>query len=220
MRYIIATLSRGHRALRLLPPALMALLCGACAVQPGGSRLLSASAGVDRESNAEVFDRVWSLIDERYYDVTFRGVDWLAMKAKYRPAALAAEDINARYRVLTELTAELHDRHVYARSPAFVRKGGALYWPDLGIRYRKVEGAWVVMDVVPNSPAERSGVQSGWLIISRDGLPLSDDAAAEFLVFRADRPMAFVFADEHDHVHHVNLVPDATPRDLWVLPVF
>jgi carboxyl-terminal processing protease len=46
-------------------------------VQPGSSLSIT-----DR---AAVFDEVWQLVADKYYDPNYNGVDWKAARARYRP---------------------------------------------------------------------------------------------------------------------------------------
>lgn len=57
------------------------------------------------------FDAAWELVAERYWDETYGGADWPALKAKYRPEALTAKSERAFYRVLERLYDTLGDNH-------------------------------------------------------------------------------------------------------------
>src|SRR5436190_10082695 len=47
-------------------------------------------ATLGKEARTRAFDFVWSTIDEHYYDPSLNGVDWKAVRERYRPMALAA----------------------------------------------------------------------------------------------------------------------------------
>lgn len=66
------------------------------------------------------FETAWRLVQERYWDPDYNGVDWHAMKETYRPHALVAEDEEAFFAVLEEMYAELADDHSVFVSPARV----------------------------------------------------------------------------------------------------
>src|SRR4051812_32642521 len=38
----------------------------------------------------ETFDRVWRIINDNHFDTNFSGVDWKAVREKYRPKAAAS----------------------------------------------------------------------------------------------------------------------------------
>ena len=51
---------------------------------------LDAAQGAAATRSTPLFDEVWQTIADKFYDRTFRGVDWPAMREKYRPLAAAA----------------------------------------------------------------------------------------------------------------------------------
>jgi hypothetical protein len=74
------------------------LLLGGCVTRPTEYHEPAPLAASARATlNAEVFDRMWTLVNEHYFDANFRGVDWPAMRARYRPEALAATDDTVLY---------------------------------------------------------------------------------------------------------------------------
>src|SRR5438552_3353645 len=42
--------------------------------------------------NRRVFDRAWELVNDKFFDAEFRGVDWPVMQTRYRPDAENAKD--------------------------------------------------------------------------------------------------------------------------------
>jgi carboxyl-terminal processing protease len=59
--------------------------------------------------NTRVFAAAWDAGHQHYFDPEFHGIDWPALRVKYSPAAAAAPDDEALYRVLREMTGELRD---------------------------------------------------------------------------------------------------------------
>lgn len=80
---------------------------------------LSAEAALGRSAslNERVFDRVWQLTADRYWDRSMGGNDWEAIRARYYPQAVAARDEQQLYRVINRMLDQLDDSHVYATSP-------------------------------------------------------------------------------------------------------
>src|SRR5688572_24983035 len=77
-----------------------------------------ALAGTDRARlNLEIHDAVWGLVNKKYFDPKFRGVDWAALRTKYRDEAAAAKDDTELYRVLNRLCHELKESHLSALAP-------------------------------------------------------------------------------------------------------
>lgn len=69
----------------------------------------------------ERFDRVWRLVDERYWDLPRTGVDWEAQREPHRERALAAPDEEAFHAVLVEMLDLLGDDHSRYVPPDEVR---------------------------------------------------------------------------------------------------
>src|SRR5262245_57159634 len=64
-----------------------------------------------RAGRLAVFDDVWETIQERYYDPTFRGLDWEATRVAFRPAAAEAKSTQDFYELLRRMIAPLKDPH-------------------------------------------------------------------------------------------------------------
>lgn len=167
-----------------------------CATTPTEFRerpTLSAEARAAH--NAKVFDRAWDLVDKKYFDASFRGKDWPALRRQYRPEALAAADDTKLYAVINRLLAELRESHLVALPPRQAHEFRTHHRAAVGMRWRVVEGRRVVTEVVPGSPAERAGVQVGWLPLARDGVPLDDETPTTTEV---GRKIAYEFLDAGD----------------------
>lgn len=128
--------------------------------------------------NLAVFDRAWALVDARYFDPEFRGRDWRALGEQYRPLAAAADNDFALYRVLNNLCAELGESHLAAIPPRRTHERKTDLRFGVGMGWRRLEAHQVVTELVPGGPAETAGVQVGWLIVSRNGIPLERLPAA------------------------------------------
>jgi carboxyl-terminal processing protease len=133
----------------------------------------------DPAFNARLFDRVWSLVERRYWDRDLRGIDWEAARDRYRPQAIAAPDEQHVYAALNAMLDRLGDSHVYAVGPSRLRriddrprKGEAL-----GLGFVAVEegGDWRISSVAPDSPAARAGIGLGWRLVAVDGRPVNMD---------------------------------------------
>jgi len=165
---------------------------------------VAASPAARAAVNARVFDRVWSLVDSRYYDPRAQGVDWAAAHAAFRPRALAAPDENALYAVLTTMLQPLNDDHAYVQSPAEVRREalGESARPLLGVRIVRRGTGYAVDDVRPGSPADAAGVETGWIVESADGRPY------DVGVVRVDGvPVSLVFRDVGGATRTLTIAP-------------
>jgi carboxyl-terminal processing protease len=150
----------------------MLVLLAGCATAPvphAPEIAARATALTPREvANLQVFDAAWSLVNRKFYDPKFRGVDWPAAAVTYEPKALAAADDKQLYRVLNTMLAGLKESHNRASLPEKPAEPRARVGLALGF----TEGRWVVTGVQPSSPAEAAGVKKGWLFVARNGQPL------------------------------------------------
>jgi len=119
----------------------------------------------------EIFNRVWHLIKDRYYDPAFNGVDWQATGKRYQPLAEAAASDEAFYGLLERMVGELRDAHTHVRTPLQKRLRDKSQAISTGIYPGEVEGQTVVVGVDPASAPARSGVQPGMTLLAIDGKP-------------------------------------------------
>ncbi|HEX4296186.1 MAG TPA: S41 family peptidase [Rhizomicrobium sp.] len=138
--------------------------------------LVATTASADTDYRA-LFDRVWSTVDDNFYDPKFHGVDWRAVGGRYR-TRLAGVTTDKQFDALVSaMLAEIGTTHIYIVAP----KGSAASGAGIGVRLRDIEGAMVVTTVAPLSDAHMQGVHPGDLLLSpRDALsgPVGMQAAA------------------------------------------
>ena len=183
----------------------LAMLAG-CTTTPAPRVSLAAVPGEQRvraEGNVRIFERVWSLVADWHYDPKLHGVDWPAAGAKYGAEAAMASDDKALYASLNAMVGLLKDSHTHALSPAQVQERHTHTRARTGFYMTRVDGRWIVNEVMAGSPAEVAGVKSGWLVVARNGTPFGERSEArpkegevarwEFLDER-DRPVALDIA--------------------------
>jgi carboxyl-terminal processing protease len=123
------------------------------------------------------FDSAWSRIHNTYYDTTFKGMSWPAVRDELRPRAGQASTPDELRAVLTEMLERLGDSHFAiipaasadALDPDAVRSGAAATPGTAGIELRVVDGALVVTRVAAGSGAAAAGIRTGWAMESVDG---------------------------------------------------
>lgn len=171
-------LLRLSRSLPRLALAVLALgLVAGCATLPKARVSLAEvppAQVAKAEQNLRLFNRVWDLVNRKHYDPKYQGVDWEEAAAKYGAQAAAAPDETSLYRTLNEMVGLLRDSHTHAISPPEAVARRTQQRARTGFSMVRLEGRWVVNEVLPDSPAEAAGVKVGWIVLSRDGKPLGD----------------------------------------------
>src|SRR5215470_5110971 len=124
-----------------------------------------------------LFEQVWRLIDEKYYDPAFNGVDWRAVRERYRPRINAARNDDELYALLKAMTGELHDAHTRFHSPSERVRVRRMQGTSIGISIVNLDGKPVVTAVDPDSEASRGGAEPGMIITTVDAIPFADRLA-------------------------------------------
>lgn len=144
--------------------------------------------------NAAVFDAVWALTNENYYDRGFNGLDWSAVRNTYRPKAIAAKSSTELYwQVLNPMLSLLESSHSVATSP-----GQRAMPHSRNTSMEVMEPAWgrcaglvatyghraiasKVIAVTPDSPLRKKGVEPGWRVIGMEAQHNSDPTPTKIL---------------------------------------
>lgn len=188
--------------------AVVALGVSGCATTPAPRVSLAAVPVEQRaraEGNVRVFDRVWGLVADWHYDPKLHGVDWPAAGLKYGAEAAAAADDQALYAALGAMVGLLKDSHTHALSPTQTKERRTETRARTGFYMTRVEGRWIVSELVAGSPAELAGVKTGWVVVARNGTAFGERSEArpqvgevaqwEFLDDR-DQPVALAIVAE------------------------
>lgn len=149
----------------------------ACSSAPAPAAPVPVSPG----EAVTVFDSAWSRIDRTYYDSTFGGLDWDAVRAELRPVAREAGTVDSLRSVLESMISRVGESH-FAIIPAEAADaldpdsltGGSGEPGDVGIEIRILGEALVVSHVTAGSAAERAGVRPGWVVEAVDGRPAAE----------------------------------------------
>ncbi len=150
---------------------------------------LWAAVALPAEEPDPLFDEVWFLAAQQFYDPAMAGLDWPAVGDHYRPRAAAAGDATARARVINEMLGELgtsHTRLFTASEPAYYEildifrdaldleprfPGGRVCLTTIGIVTLRIDGKTFLTDVLDGSPAAEAGLLAGDEILAVDGAP-------------------------------------------------
>ena len=122
-------------------------------------------ATLSAQARTRAFDFVWQTINEHYYDARLNGVDWNAVRERYRPVALAAPNDDQFWGVLDRMTGELKDAHTRVESPKSVALRQRDEAVTLGFTFFPIEGRLLVTAVNSDSDAWWSGVRPGMAVV-------------------------------------------------------
>jgi tricorn protease len=120
-----------------------------------------------KQELADLFDEAWRAMQRGFYDAKMHGVDWEAMKKKYRAMAIDSEIKSEFQNVISQMLAELNASHlgifggvtssnaVPDRTPATGYLGA-----DLAETPTK-EGGRKILSVWKGGPADKAGLRAG-----------------------------------------------------------
>ncbi|MBI3716298.1 MAG: hypothetical protein HY255_09920 [Betaproteobacteria bacterium] len=138
---------------------------------PGTSVQIVPVASVDDSWKAAAIDAVWNTVNERYYNPTFNGVDWRAVRTREEPNILAATGDDEFWERLDKMTGELHDAHTRVHSPKDVARMRNNESHSLGIGFVELDGQLLLTSVHPDSDPYWAGARAGMAIQSIAGQP-------------------------------------------------
>ena len=123
------------------------------------------------EARIRAFDFVWATINEHYYEPSLNGVDWKAVRERFRPMALAAANDDEFWDLLDRMTGELKDAHTRVESPKSVALRVKDETVTLGFTFAPIEGKLVVTAVNAETDAWWAGVRPGMAVVAIAGEP-------------------------------------------------
>jgi Tol biopolymer transport system component/C-terminal processing protease CtpA/Prc len=144
-------------------------------------KVTEASAEMVVRFDAEkqvVFDQAWFALNRAFYDPTFHGQDWKALRARFEPFVQGSQTADELRRIINLMIGELNASHLGLYSP---REGfGAPPAPrvgDLGLRFDRdayeAGRGLVVREVVKLGPAFIEGsIKAGDTLAAVDGRPV------------------------------------------------
>ncbi len=141
------------------------------------------------ELRLEVQQRAWQIVAERHYDPTFNGVDWQAVREKYRLPVITAKSDAEMYLVLKAMVRELKDSHTRVMTPRESADQRRFATLASGIALSVIDDQLLVVDIDSDSPAARAGVRKGDVVLA------IDDRRFDAAFLRAARDLPLGAAD-------------------------
>ena len=160
---------RSRLAFHLCAATICMTSLGGCAFAPK-EPLLSPE---QRHLNVAAFDDVWTTIRDTHWDPDLGGLDWEALREKYRPCVKSARHMSEARAAMSDLIAQLEQTH-FSILPADLlddddtAEGDGQRDGGTGIDVRVVDGQALVTTVDEGSPAHALGIKPGWVIVRID----------------------------------------------------
>ena len=162
------------------------------ALSLGGAIMLPGSAF--GKSEHDLFEQVGRTVEKRFFDPDLNGVDWQAIREKYKAQAAEAASKAERAAVVNEMLAELktsHTRLFTADEPAYyqilgvflashheLRRRLKAIRPDvtptytgIGLFTKEIDGQTFVSGVLDGGPAAEAGLLVGDRLLESGGKP-------------------------------------------------
>ena len=169
---------------------------GAVAVAVAGAQVLpfaEARAYEPKSETTAVYEEVWRLARDKFYDPKLKGLDWEAMGDKHRFAYAAAKTDAQRSAAINALLAELgasHTHHYTKDETAYYElvdifsyplrrdipkhfAGEKVRYAGIGMFTKDIDGKTFVTAVFPDMPAARAGLLAGDEVVSADNRPFA-----------------------------------------------
>ncbi len=123
------------------------------------------------------FEKVWQIVNEKFFDPKFGGVDWNAVHAAYAPQVGLVKSDAEFYTLLTKMVEELKTSHLEIITPTAIEqmKNAPV---TVGLGLKDIGGQVVIHRILKGSSAAESELRPGFAIISIDGSPVSNTAEA------------------------------------------
>jgi C-terminal peptidase prc len=126
------------------------------------------------ELRQQIFNEVWSTIDENYLYPDFRGVDWAAVRAEFEPRVVTTSTDAGFYELLSLMVNRLDDDHSRFLPPSAAQRqdeltSGREEQVGIGVITLPLNDSLLIQHVFPDSPAARAGLRPRDRIVTIDG---------------------------------------------------
>ncbi len=147
------------------------------------SKALSVSARMEvsfERDKLAVFDQAWGWLGRFFHDPGMNGVDWPAVRERWRPRIEAARVPAELYRLLSLMVGELNASHLGIFFPGQAARTTG----RIGLRFGEpTERGLPITSVLANSPAAVTRkITPGETLVAIDGVRLGRNAAVEKLL--------------------------------------
>jgi carboxyl-terminal processing protease len=139
--------------------------------------LAQSQTSLSIKDRKDVFEYVWTVVNEKYYDSKTNGVDWKGVRNRYKERVETVRSDAEFYQVLQAMTGELRDAHTRVRDPYKRYLFDRLETVTPGVSITEIEGHAVILRVASGSAAEAAGVRPGMIVRAIDKRPIEECVA-------------------------------------------
>jgi carboxyl-terminal processing protease len=131
--------------------------------------LLRAQSGDWRPALLASFDDVWQTVHDTFFDPTFGGVDWDAVRREMRPSVERADSPAAARQVIDRMIARLGQSHFAILSSVVATDETLPGEATVPVDVRILNGTAVITAVTGDASVGRAGLHPGQTIVDIDG---------------------------------------------------
>lgn len=139
-----------------------------------------------------VVHEVWTLVDKYYIDRTYGGQNWKAIRDKYVPLSMKANNDDTRFKLATEMVGTLNDK--YSRMLTRDQYSAIQKYDLIGVGVTLMPDAnkniIVGAPPIPNSEAARVGMQVGDYVTEINGVSTTGRTAFDIIDQISEDPSA------------------------------
>ena len=139
----------------------------------------------------QVFEELWTVVDENYLYPDFNGLDWDAIQEEYRAIINSGLTDDEFYMLMNELVIRLGDDHSSYFDPVEVTEvdaetNGEYKFVGIGVLGTVVDDKdyLTVILTFPGGPAEKAGLQAHDNILSINSMPIVDHGVIQYDIIR------------------------------------
>jgi Tol biopolymer transport system component/C-terminal processing protease CtpA/Prc len=166
-------------------------------------RPLAVTAEMDVDFNNEkmqVFAQAWAIQRDFFYDTSYHGTDWQAVRREYEPLVAGARTPDELRRILSLMVGELNASHSGVSGPF---NPAQTYSGRLGLRFDRAEyeasGRLKVTEVITLAPAAIAGIKAGDYLLAVEGTTIGPRTNLDdLLAFRIGKRIALTVSSAAD----------------------
>jgi len=161
----------------------------------------------------KTFEAVWNTINNKYYDPTFGGVDWVAVRKKYEPQIASARSDGEFNDLLSRMLKEIKISHLSILDLKNLDKLLARAEVSRGLALRDLDNQVVVTRIIGESSAAVAGLRTGFVVKAIDGVAVMNARDAEKTVASDTANHRLTVVDEANAAREIEVAHKLPPKD-------